>query len=140
VYNYKPTRSYIDKEDSASPTAANESINITCSIDAHKNRDIMTADIPNAFVQTELPKGRGNEERVVIKITGELVDMLVELNPRVYSSFVVREKNRKVIYVVVLRALYGMLVASLLWYEKFRKDLESIGFKFIVCDSCAEIG
>ena len=62
--------------------------------------------------------------------------MLVELNPQVYSSFVMRENNRKVIYVVVLRALYGMLVASLLWYEKFRKDLESIGFKFNVHDPC----
>jgi len=54
--------------------------------------------------------------------------MLVELKPQLYASFVVTEKNRKVIYVVVLRALYGMLIASLLWYEKFRKDLESVGF------------
>jgi len=61
--------------------------------------------------------------------------MLVELNPQVYSSFVIRENNRKAIYVVVLRALYGMLVASLLRYEKFRKDLESIGFKSNVYDS-----
>ncbi len=50
VYNGKPTRGFVNKEDSASPTAANESINITSAIDAHENRDIMTADIPNAFV------------------------------------------------------------------------------------------
>ena len=96
----------------------------------------MTADIPNAFVQTKLPKGSGNEDRVIMKITGVLVDMMVELNPRVYSIFVVREKNRKVNYVVVLRALYGMLIASLLWYEKFRKDLELVGFKFNAYDPC----
>jgi len=75
----------------------------------------MSADIPNAFVQTKLLRGSENEDKVVMKITGELVDMLVELNPQVYSSFVIRENNQKVIYVVVPRALYGMLVASLLW-------------------------
>ena len=29
-----------------------------------------------------------------------------------------------------------MLVASLLWYKKFRKDLEQIGFKFNPYDLC----
>ena len=47
-----------------------------------------------------------------------------------------RENNRKVIYVVVLKALYGMLIASLLWHQKFREDLESIGFKFNIYDPC----
>jgi len=73
---------------------------------------------------------------VTMKITGVLVDMLVELNPQLLASFVTREKNRKVIYVVVLSALYGMLVATLLWYQKFRRDLEAIGFKFNVYDPC----
>ena len=27
-------------------------------------------------------------------------------------------------------AIYGMLTASLLWYMKFKKDLEGISFKF----------
>ena len=137
VYNGKPTRGFVNKEDSASPTAASESINITCAIDAHENRDVMTADIPNAFVQTKLRSESEKDERVIMKITGVLVDMLVELNPQLFGSFVVRENNRKVIYVVVLKALYGMLIASLLWYQKFRKDLQSIGFKFNVYDSCA---
>jgi Reverse transcriptase (RNA-dependent DNA polymerase) len=35
----------------------------------------------------------------------------------------------KVIYVQVLKALYGMLQASLLFYKKLRKDLEEIGFE-----------
>jgi hypothetical protein len=71
-----------------------------------------------------------------MKITGDLVDMMVDLNPEVYANFVVYENKRKVIYVVILRALYGMLVASLLWYKKFRKDLESIGFEFNPYDPC----
>jgi len=95
----------------------------------------MTADIPNAFVQTKLRSESVKDERVIMKITGVLVDMLVELNLQLFGSFVVN--NRKVIYVIVLKALYGMLITSLLWYQKFRKDLQSIGFKFNVYDSCA---
>jgi hypothetical protein len=35
----------------------------------------------------------------------------------------------KVLYVKMLKAIYGMLQSSLLYYKKFRKDIESIGFK-----------
>ena len=37
---------------------------------------------------------------------------------------------------VVLRAIYGMLVASLLFYKKLRKDLENIKFVFNLYDPC----
>ena len=42
---------------------------------------------------------------------------------------VVYERERKVIYVWVLRAIYGMLVAALLWYNKFKHKLEGVGFE-----------
>ena len=58
------------------------------------------------------------------------MDMLVQLDPQLYGPHIVYEKGRKVLYVQVLRAIYGMLIASLLWYMKFKKDLEGICFKF----------
>jgi hypothetical protein len=36
----------------------------------------------------------------------------------------------------MLMALYGMLIASILWYKKFRKDIESIGFEGNPYDIC----
>ena len=48
----------------------------------------------------------------------------------------VYKNGRKVIYVTVLKAIYGMLQAALLWYKKFRKDLEGIGFVFNGYDPC----
>ena len=36
----------------------------------------------------------------------------------------------------ILRALYGMLIASLTWYRKLRADLEEIGFEFNPYDGC----
>ena len=136
VYNGKPTREWVNREDAASPTAALESIILTGVIEAHEKRDIMCVDIPNAFIQTLMPPTKDGDERVIMKITGPLVDMLVELNQALYGPYVVMEKGRKVLHVVVLRAIYGMLEAALLWYKKFRKELEEVGFKFNPYDPC----
>ena len=54
----------------------------------------MTLDVPNAFVQTPIPQG---EEKVIMKIRGVLVDILCDLAPEVYSEFVVRDGNKKVL-------------------------------------------
>ena len=78
----------------------------------------MTADVPNAFIQAPMPEVKPGEERVMMKFTGVLVDILVQLSPEVYGPYVVFENGRKVIYVQVLRAIYGMLQAALLWYKK----------------------
>jgi hypothetical protein len=39
------------------------------------------------------------------------------------------EGKTKVLYVKMLKAIYGMLQSSLLYYKKFCKDIESIGFE-----------
>ena len=126
VFDGRKTREWITKEDSASPTATLEGILLTLTIDAHENRDVMSADVPNAFIQTEMPEIKQGEERVMMKITGVLVDMLIQLDPQLYGPHVVYEKGCKVLYVQVLQAIYGMVTASLLWYLRFKKDLEGI--------------
>ena len=136
VYNGKPTREWLSREDAASPTAATESIMLTSIVDAKEERDVMTGDIPNAFIQTKMPDVKDGEERVIMKITGVLVDLLVEMSPEVYGPHVVFENGKKVLYVQVLRALYGMLIASLLWYKQFKSDLEGQGFEFNPYDPC----
>ena len=54
----------------------------------------------------------------------------------VYQDFVVYERGNKVLYVEVLKAIYGTLAAALLFYKKLKKDLESIGFKTNPYDPC----
>jgi hypothetical protein len=80
VYNGKPTREWLSREDSVSPTAALESIMPTAVIDAHEERNAMTCNISNAFIQALMPKVQEAEERVMMKIAGVLVNMLVRLN------------------------------------------------------------
>ena len=141
VYNGKPTREWLSREDSASPTAALESIMLTAVIDAHEGRDVMTCDIPNAFIQALMPEVKDGDERVMMKITGVLVDMLVELNPELYGPYVVYEKNRrnKAHYVQVMRAIYGMLEAAILWYKKLWGELKQKRIQVqSLCFMCCE--
>jgi hypothetical protein len=103
---------YIDKVEATSPTALKEAIMITAAIEADENRDIMTVYIPNAFVQTEI---ESRDERIIMKMKGPLATMLVSIEAEVYASYVIEEDNEKVIYVEVLKAIYGMLQASLMF-------------------------
>eukprot|EP00980_Cylindrotheca_fusiformis_P025987 scaffold15098_cov74-Cylindrotheca_fusiformis.AAC.1 len=62
-----------------------------------------------------MPEQKEGEDRVIMKITGVLVDLLVDLDPHTYKNFVVFENRKKeVVYVAVLKAIYGMLQAALL--------------------------
>ena len=135
VYNGKPSREWLSREDTASPCVSLEGLFLTTVIDAKEQRDMMSCDIPNAFIQANAPKLEG-DEKIIMKITGVLVDMLVQIAPEIYGSYVVYEHGKKVLYVEVLKALYGMLQSSLLWYAKFRADLEKEGFEFNAYDPC----
>lgn len=140
VYNGKSTREWISNEDKSSPTASNEALFLTAVLDAHEECDVMTNDVPNAFIQAVIEaNGEKGNEKIVMKLTGVVVDLLIEMAPEVYRDFVVLENGKKVLYVHVLRNLYGMLDASLRWYSKFRKDLETLGFRFSHYDPCVAI-
>jgi hypothetical protein len=104
---------YVNRKDTTSPTAATKSILLTATIDAEEGRDVMTVDIPNAFVQTKLDN---NQEKVIMKICGILVDILIEINPEMYWSYIVYEGSHRVIYVRMLRVLHGMIQSALSFY------------------------
>jgi hypothetical protein len=65
-----------------------------------------------------------------------MVDLMVKLAPEVYRPYVVSEGGKGVLYLQVLMVLYGMLVVALLWYKKFKEDLEKIDFKYNPFDAC----
>jgi hypothetical protein len=56
----------------------------------------------------KLPNIKEGDECVIIKIAGVLVDLLVDISSEVYGPYVVTDK--RVLYVQVLRGLYGMLL------------------------------
>ena len=96
----------------------------------------MTLDIPNAFLQTNMPKDESGE-RTIMKFRGILVDILCEIDPEVYSKYVTRDSgNNKILYVSMLKPLYGMLRASILYYKQFVNDIKSIGYELNPYDPC----
>ena len=129
-------RRYVSKMESfSSPTAALESIITTLMIDAYEGRDIAIADVSGAYLHAEFPSGK----RVILKLTGVFVDIMCEVNPE-YKQHVIYEikngKRVKVLYVYVLRALYGCLESALLWYHLYSSTLEKLGFKINPYDKC----
>ena len=94
AYNGKRTRDWISKEDKSLPTVSNESIMIICAIDGYEKRNVITLDIPNAFIQTKTPKKEVGK-RIMMKIRGRLVDWLVNMSPTAYKDYVVIENGQK---------------------------------------------
>jgi hypothetical protein len=127
-------RDYISKEDGSSLTIATKSVLLTCIIDAEEGWDIAVIDIPNAFIQTRV---KNKKDRATIKIRGVLVDILLEIAPEVYRPYATIGKNGvKQLIVQCKNAIYGTMVASLLYYCKFTKSLISIGYEMNPYDLC----
>jgi len=108
----------------------------TCVLDAQEDRDIAVVDILNAFVQTVVDE-EDTEHRVIVRIRGPLVDILVSIAPDLYGPYVTTNKSgQKVLIVECLNAVYGTMVAALLYYKKFVKSLTKQGFKLNPYDGC----
>ena len=63
------------------PTAALESIMLAKIVDVKEERDVMSAEITNALIQIKILGIEDGKERVIMKITGVLVDLMVEMAP-----------------------------------------------------------
>ena len=85
-------RGYITKDEASSPTAYTEAVILTAIVDAKESRDVVTVDIPNAFCQTVITEADA-QHRIIVRLRGALVDMLVEISPKVYSPYVTTKKK-----------------------------------------------
>ena len=65
-----------------------------------------------------------------------LVYMLMQMDPKEYGPNVIYEKGKNLLYIEVLKSIYGILKQDLLSYNNLGKDLETYGFKFNPYDSC----
>ncbi len=91
-------------------------------------------DIPNAFIQTVM---EDDNNKVVMRVRGYMVDVLVKVAPEVYGPYVLTNKRgRKQLLVECLNAIYGTMVASLLYYRKFTRSLRTQGYTVNPYDPC----
>jgi len=104
----------------SSPTVSEHAI-LTCLTLAACNMAYTLAkiDMKGAFIQIEM-----SGTPVYIKCMRQLRDLILDLYPK-YKKYIGKDG---VLYCKLLKALYGCVQASKLWYEKVRKFLESLGY------------
>jgi hypothetical protein len=94
-----------------------------------QNRNVAIVDIPGAFMQADI------DEIVHVRFTDKMVDLLVDVDES-YREYVHYENGNKVLYVELLKALYGTLRAARLFWEKLSSQLKSWGFISNPYDCC----
>ena len=130
--NGSKERFYLTPEESvASPTASIESIISTLLVDVYEERDIAIFDIPGAYLHAEMPE----KHRVMLKIKGHFVDIMCRVNPD-FEKHVILEHGKRVLYLKILRALYGCIRSALLWYNLYIETLKNDGYKINPYDRC----
>ena len=104
---------------------------LTAVVDAWESQKVVVLDVPAAFMQVDM------DELVHVWFEGERVDKLLEIDQDLYTSYVTEEKGKKVMYVELLKALYGTLWAAWLFWEKLQvKLVNDWGFTPNRYDSC----
>jgi hypothetical protein len=98
---------------------------LTAVIDAKEQCNIATCDIPGAFVMHA-----DMDEVVHIRIDGPMAKLLVKIDPKLYEPYLTYEHGKPVIYVRLVKALYGTLQVALLFWQNLSGYLMSLGFEF----------
>ena len=129
VADGRPQRALYTKEETSSPTVSTDALLLTLLVDAHEKRDVATADVAGAYLHAKL------EDFTLLKMEGDSVDIMCEVNED-YRQFVTYERGRKVLYLQLLKALYGCVQSALLWYELFSGTLQGMGYKLNPYDTC----
>ena len=81
-----------------------EAVFLTAVIDAMEGREVAVVDIPGAFMQADM------DELVHVRLTGKMAELLLEIDPEMYGPYVVKEKGETVLYVELIKALYGSTI------------------------------
>ena len=76
------------------------------------------------------------DKTVHLQLQGTLADLLVKWDPKLYHKYVVTEGGQRVLYVELIKALYGTLRAALLFWHRLSKKLVDWGFSINPYDLC----
>lgn len=81
----RPQRLYTAKIKSSSPMASLAGLNMTYIINAFERGDIVTLDIPGAFLQTKMP---ADKRDIHVILDGKIAELLVKIAPKVFQKYV----------------------------------------------------
>jgi hypothetical protein len=103
---------------------------LSATIDAMEERDVATVDIPGASMQADI------DEVVHVRFEGEIAEMLVRMDPKLYRKYIRYENGKAVLYVELLKALYETLRPALLFWKLLSSKLILWGFPINPYDWC----
>ena len=130
VVDGRGQRDDYEKIETSSKALTLEAFISTLAIDAFEGRDIAIADVAGAFLKADQP------DFVMIKLKGPAVKALLHANEEKYLKYVILEKGVRVMYLELLKAMYGTLTAPILWYKLFAATLLELGFTINEYDAC----
>jgi len=114
--------------DCSSPTVSMQAIMACLAIAAYiNNLKLAKIDVKGAFIQTEM-KGRP----VYIHCNKKLTQLITEVIPGI-RRYVCQDET---LYCRLLKALYGCVQVSKLWYEKLIGFLEGLGYERCPVEPC----
>jgi hypothetical protein len=116
-----------DMGDVSSPVVSSTSVNILAAIAAHEGRHVYTVDIGSAYLNSDM-----SGDCVLMKLSPELADILVKLENS-YEKYLNFDGS---LTVHLVKALYGCVKSSSLWYMTLSSFLTEIGFKTNAYDRC----
>ena len=130
VADGRPQKFWTPKEQTMSSAASSEATSLTLMVDAHEKRDVAILDVPGAYLHATM------KDFVILRLEGTIVEYMVEACPEIYKPFVEIINGKKVLYLQLLKALYGCVQSALLWYELFSSTLEKEGFVINPVEPC----
>jgi len=107
--------------DISSPAVRTDSVLMVAAIAAWERRTVATVDTGGVYLKADM------EDPAV-----QVSDLLCQLDES-YRPFV---QIKGTIVVKLLKALYGCVQSSLLWYRHLKSSVESIGFEANAKDDC----
>ena len=130
--NGSKQRGYLKEgETVASPAVSMEGIFLTFLIAAYEGRKVVSFDIPGAFLQGEMSE----DKLLLLKFRGDFVDMMCQVNPE-HKKNVIVENGKRVLYMKIVRGIYGCIEAALQWYKCYTEVLQKEGFVLNPYDKC----
>ena len=123
-------RGQFEKSETASPTVSPEALFLSLMIDAKEGRHVATADVASAYLNADMP------DYVLLRIEGDMIDIICDVNPSLRSGIVTDSSGKRVLIVVLNKALYGCVKCAMLWYELFWSVLKGMGFELNPVDHC----
>jgi hypothetical protein len=123
-------KSVYTEEKRTSPTVHTESIFMLLAWAAQNGMTVASIDIEGAFLESNL------DIPVYMRLGKEVSSILVSMQPELKNYM----NANGCIIVLLLKALYGLVVASQLWYKSLSNALLSFGLKESYVDKCVFYG